>query len=81
MSVACVEASDGVRVAAGGVAPRAVRLEAVERALAGGASAGEAAAAAGEGIDPPDDAVATSWYRREVLPVLVRRALQQLQGG
>jgi CO/xanthine dehydrogenase FAD-binding subunit len=70
-----------VRVAAGGVAPRAVRLEAVERALAGGASAGEAAAAAGEGIDPPDDAVATSWYRREVLPVLVTRALQKLQGG
>jgi CO/xanthine dehydrogenase FAD-binding subunit len=81
MSVACAEAPDGVRVAAGGIGPRAVRLQAVERALADGASAGDAAEAASDGIDPPDDAVATSWYRREVLPVLVRRALQQLQGG
>jgi CO/xanthine dehydrogenase FAD-binding subunit len=81
MSVACAELSDGVRVAAGGVAPRAVHLHAVERALADGASAADAAAAAGEGIDPADDALATAWYRREVLPVLVNRALQQLQGG
>lgn len=81
MSVACAQTGDSVRVAASGVAPRAVRLEAVERALADGASAGEAAAKATDGADPPDDALASAWYRGEVLPTLITRALEQLQGG
>jgi CO/xanthine dehydrogenase FAD-binding subunit len=81
MAVACAETGDGVRVAAAGVAPRAIRLEGVERALAAGASAHEAAGGAADGLEPPDDALASSWYRRQVLPVLVSRALEQLQGG
>lgn len=82
MGAACAEVRDGIRVAAGGAAPRAVRLTAVERALAGGADAGEAAAAALDGLPrPPDDALASSWYRLEVLPVLLRRVITQLQGG
>jgi aerobic carbon-monoxide dehydrogenase medium subunit len=81
MSVACAQTGDSVRVAAGGVAPRAVRLDTVERALAGGSSPTDAATKATEGIDPPDDALASAWYRREVLPTLVVRALEQLQGG
>jgi CO/xanthine dehydrogenase FAD-binding subunit len=81
ISVACAQSGDSVAVAAGGVARRAVRLAAVERALAGGASPADAATKATEGIDPPDDALASAWYRREVLPTLVVRALEQLQGG
>jgi CO/xanthine dehydrogenase FAD-binding subunit len=81
MAVACAEGGDGVRVAAAGVGPRAVRLEAVERALAGGSSAEEAAREAVGGLEPPDDALASSWYRKQVLPTLVRRALEQLQGA
>lgn len=81
MAVACAEGAGGVRVAAAGVAPRAVRLEAVERGLTDGLAPADAAGAAVEGLDPPDDALASSWYRREVLPALVRRALEQLQGG
>lgn len=81
MAVACAEIGDGVRVAAAGVAPRAVRLGGVEGALARGAVAQEAAEHAADGIEPPDDALASSWYRKQVLPTLVRRTLEQLRGG
>lgn len=81
MAVACAETGEGLRVAAAGVAARAVRLRGVEEALAGGAPASEAAGAAADGLEPPDDALASSWYRKQVLPTLVRRALAQLQGG
>jgi CO/xanthine dehydrogenase FAD-binding subunit len=81
MAVACAELADGVRVAAAGVAPRAVRLRAVERALADGAAAEQASAEALDGLEPEDDALASSWYRQEVLPVLVRRAITQLRGA
>lgn len=81
LSVACAETADGIRVAAGGIGPRAARLDAVERALAGGASAAEAAASATDDVQPRDDALASAWYRRAVLPTLVKRALERLQGG
>ena len=81
MAVACAELEDGVRVAAAGVGPTAVRLRSVEETLAEGAAAEQAAGAAIDGLEPPDDALASSWYRREVLPVLIRRAIAQLQGG
>jgi CO/xanthine dehydrogenase FAD-binding subunit len=81
MAVACAELDDGVRVAAAGVGPIAVRLRSVERALADGAGPEQAAGGALDGLEPPDDALASSWYRREVLPVLVRRAIAQLQRG
>lgn len=81
MTVACAETSEGVNVAAGGVAPRAVRLEAVERALADGASPADAAAKATEGTQPRDDALASAWYRQTVLPTLVTRVLEQMRGG
>lgn len=80
MTVACAESSEGVRVAAGGVAPRAVRLEAVERAVADGASPADAAKATA-GIQSHDDALASAWYRQTVLPILVTRALEQMRGG
>jgi carbon-monoxide dehydrogenase medium subunit len=68
-------ASDGVRIALGGVAPQPVRALAAEAKLAEGDIDG-AAEAALEAADPVDDAYASAWYRRRVLPVHVRRALK-----
>lgn len=81
MAVAGAEVDGTVRIAAAGVAPHAVRLTSVEQALAGGGSPAAAAARATEGVEPHDDALASAWYRREVLPVLVARVIEQLQGG
>jgi CO/xanthine dehydrogenase FAD-binding subunit len=67
-------ASDGVRIALGGVAPRPVRAAAAEAALAQG-DIDQAAELSVEAADPSDDAYASAWYRRRVLPVHVRRAL------
>ncbi|HET6550323.1 MAG TPA: FAD binding domain-containing protein [Solirubrobacter sp.] len=67
-------ASDGERIALGGVAPEPVRAHAAEEALARG-DVDAAAEAALEAADPFDDAYASAWYRRRVLPVHVRRAL------
>ncbi len=68
-----------VRVAYNGMAPTPMRALAVERALEGKSldEAGVAAAvsAANEGTAPADDAIASAWYRREVLPVHLRRLL------
>ena len=50
----------------------------VEEALAGGASAADAADRAAEGTEPPADISATSEYRAHLARVLVRRALGQL---
>ena len=69
----------GARVAYGAMAPTPVRMPAVERALegrsldAGGVT--PALAAATDRLDPPTDAIASGWYRREVAPVHLRRVL------
>ncbi len=67
-------ASDGVRIALGGVAREPVRAHKAEEALAAG-DLEAAAQAAVEAADPFDDAYASAWYRRRVLPVHVRRTL------
>jgi len=61
------------RIALGGVAPTPVRARHAEAAYPQGAEA--AAQAALQDIDPFDDAYASAWYRRRVVPVHVRRAL------
>lgn len=70
---------NGVRVAYGAMGPTPIRVRAVEQALEGGnldASTVEAAArVATEGLNPPDDALASTWYRREVAPVHLKRLL------
>ena len=81
MAVAAAEVDGTVRIAAVGVAPHAIRLTSVEEALTGGAAPADAAARATEGVQPHDDALASAWYRGEVLPVLVARVIEQLQGG
>jgi carbon-monoxide dehydrogenase medium subunit len=66
-------------VAVLGAGPRAVRAASVEQALAGGAAAKDAAAKALDDVEPQDDALASAWYRRQVLPGLVERALEELR--
>ena len=67
------------RVAYGAMAPVPMRARAVERALEGrsldAAGIAPALAVAGEGTNPATDALASAWYRREVLPVHLRRLL------
>jgi CO/xanthine dehydrogenase FAD-binding subunit len=69
----------GARVAYGAMAPTPIRARAVERALEGrtldAAGIAPALAAAAEGTSPPTDALASAWYRREVVPVHLRRLL------
>jgi xanthine dehydrogenase small subunit len=61
------------------MAPTAMRAKAVERALEGrtldesGVMA--AVAVAAEGTSPANDAIASAWYRREVVGVHLRRLL------
>lgn len=66
------------RVAAGAVADRPLRLGGVEVSLTG-ASRRELAARTErlDEVDPPSDANASSAYRRRMLGVLVRRALEE----
>lgn len=79
---ACVaETSTGIRVGITGAAPHAIRARAVEGALTSGASAEEAAQKVLDDADPQDDALASAWYRNRLLPVIVRRALDNLEGG
>jgi carbon-monoxide dehydrogenase medium subunit len=77
LSVAWAETGGAVRVAVTGAAPRAVRLPSVERALADGATAADAAAQVLDDVEPADDALASAWYRRRMLPKLVAQALEQ----
>jgi xanthine dehydrogenase small subunit len=67
------------RIAYGAMAPTAVRARSVERALEGktldATSVQSAKAAALEGTHPATDAIASEWYRREVLPVHLGRLL------
>ena len=67
------------RVAYGAMAPTPVRAAAVERALEGRALDRDgiqpALAVALQDASPADDAIASAWYRREVLPVHLRRLL------
>jgi carbon-monoxide dehydrogenase medium subunit len=55
-----------------------LRATAVEEALAGGASAAEAAGRVAEGTAPSSDSSASGEYRTQLAHVLVRRALDQL---
>lgn len=54
-----------------------LRAEAVEAALASGASVEEAASHAADDLDPPTDLNASAEYRRHLARVLVRRALEE----
>ena len=74
----------GARVAWGAMGPAPTRSVAVERALEGGtldtAAIERAAQVATEGLNPPTDAIATSWYRKEVAGVHLKRLLTSMGG-
>jgi aerobic carbon-monoxide dehydrogenase medium subunit len=78
LAVAAAELDGTLRLAAAGVGPRAARLPGVEAALADGAAPEQAAARAAETLTPGDDALASAWYRSEILPVLITRVLDRL---
>ena len=77
LAVCAARTADGaIRLAASGVAGPAARLAAAEAKADDPEAAG--AAAVGD-VTFADDALASAWYRERTLPVLVRRALTQLQ--
>ena len=67
------------RIAYGAMAPTPIRAKAAERALEGRtldeSGVAAAVAAAAEGTAPATDAIASAWYRREVVGVHLRRLL------
>jgi len=75
----------GARVAYGAMGPAPLQATSVERALEGQAldraTIDRAVAAAVQGLDPPTDALASSWYRREVAGVHLRRLLESMERG
>jgi CO/xanthine dehydrogenase FAD-binding subunit len=70
------------RIALGAVGPHPLRAASAEAALAGGAltpdAIARAAAAAVEDVEPFTDAVASDWYRRRMVGVIVERTLSGL---
>ena len=58
---------------------RPLRASGVEEELAAGGDPDEAASRADEGTSPPSDAFASAEYRRELVKVLVRRAIEETQ--
>jgi aerobic carbon-monoxide dehydrogenase medium subunit len=68
------------RIALANMGPKPVRATAAEQALAGGASAQEAANKAAEGTSPGEDMHADREYRRHLARVLTRRALEHEAG-
>ena len=81
LAVCAAETADGVRVGLTGAGPTGVRARSVEQALAGGSGSEDAAAKVLDDAQLQDDALASAWYRERTLPLLVRRALDNLEGG
>jgi CO/xanthine dehydrogenase FAD-binding subunit len=75
----------GARVAFGAMGPMPLQATAVERVLDGQAldagTIARAAQVAVEGLDPPTDALASAWYRREVAGVHLKRLLERMARG
>jgi aerobic carbon-monoxide dehydrogenase medium subunit len=80
LCVCCARAAGETRVAVAGAGPHALRSTSVERALAAGEPASMAALKAHDDVSSSvsDDALASAWYRRRVLPTIVARALAGL---
>jgi carbon-monoxide dehydrogenase medium subunit len=76
VGVAAVAANGGVNVALTNMGERPLRATAVEQALASGSDPAAAAEQALEGTSPPNDALASSEYRRHLAKVLTRRAIE-----
>jgi carbon-monoxide dehydrogenase medium subunit len=79
MRVCAARVGGELRVAVSGAGATAVRCRAVENAVADGADSAAAAERVLDDVTPHDDALASGWYRGRTLPVLVRRALDDLR--
>jgi len=77
VGVAAVVANGSTGIALVNMASTPVRASDVESALAGGASATDAAAQAANGLEPGADLNASTEYRQHLARVLVRRALEE----
>jgi carbon-monoxide dehydrogenase medium subunit len=75
VAVAVARRDGGTQVALGNMGATVLRGRGVEEALAGGASASDAAARADEGTSPGADVTASSDYRRHLARVLTERAV------
>lgn len=76
---------ESIRIVVGAVNPVPVRMTASEEYLRGRHVSGrvveDAARLAADAVDPIDDDLRGSrWYKRQVVPVLVRRALERILG-
>ena len=78
VAVAAARVGDRVQVGLTSMGPTPLRARAVEEALAGGASPGDAATRTADGTEPPSDVSASSEYRAHLVQVLVRRAVAAL---
>jgi len=72
-NVAASEADGELRIGVAGVGPTAVRARSVEQSRNPDDVLND--------VTPVDDAVASAAYRRRILPLLVRRALDQLENA
>ena len=81
VGVAAVASNGGARVGLVSMGATPLRASAVEEALAGGADAAAAAEHADEGADPASDVAGSADYRRHLVRVLTRRALEQALSG
>jgi carbon-monoxide dehydrogenase medium subunit len=77
VGVSAVRSNGGVHVALTNMGLTPLRAAGVEDEVANGADPAAAAARADEGTAPPDDAFASSAYRRALVKVLVKRALEE----
>jgi CO/xanthine dehydrogenase FAD-binding subunit len=75
----------GARITFGAMGPTPLRATAAERVLEGqgldAATIARAAQLACDGLDPPTDALASAWYRREVAGTHLKRLLEKLERG
>lgn len=69
LSVSAAVVRGELRLGATGLTPRGVRLRSPE----------DPTPADRDQLDAPDDALASGWYRREMLPVLIRRCMTQIE--
>ncbi len=83
LCVAAVHEEGVTRVAVAGAGPVAVRARSVEDALARGEAPPAACQRVVDDVEETlqDDALASAWYRRRVLPTVVARALASLGAG
>jgi CO/xanthine dehydrogenase FAD-binding subunit len=73
LSAAVARDDSGLRIAVGGAAATAVRCPTVE-------ASGDPEDAVKD-VTPVDDALASAWYRTKMLPVVIRRALAEMENA